>query len=472
VKVVNTRTQYKDALAGFVPEIVLSDHSLPAFNSIEALDILRKSGLEIPFILVTGAVSEEFAVIAVKKGVDDYILKDRLHRLPVAVVSALEKYRAEAERKRTEIEKEHARQRIEESQKQYIQLVHDLPVAIYTCDASGRIVLFNKAAETLWGRVPAISKESWNGAWKLYDKDNNPITPDASPMARAIKEGIKIQEEIIIERPDGTRRHVTTYPTPTFDSTGSLTGASNVMIDITESKKANLESLMLVDRLQLKNKELGQFGYMISHNLRAPIARILGLASIFDIDPKENQFIIDKIVEAANDLDMIVKDINTVVSIRNSDKEKKEFVSFETQLRLVTQVLHDEISQSKATINYDFHQAKGAFTIKNYFYSVLYNIISNAIKFRSAVTPLEINVRAEVVNDFICLSIQDNGTGIDLNRNGNKIFGLFKRFNPDVPGKGVGLHLVKTQVEALGGKVEVKSKINEGSSFSIFLPNN
>ncbi len=470
VKVVNTRNQYKTALQEFKPEIILSDHGLPAFNSIEALEILRKSKLDIPFILVTGAVSEEFAVVAVQKGVDDYILKDRLHRLPVAVTNALEKYRVEAERKKTEREKEEVRKRIEESEKLYNQLVHDLPAAVYTCDSHGNIVIHNKAAEVLWGRVPDISKEKWSGAWKLYDKENTPIKHEFSPMARAIKEGIKIEEEIIIERPDGTKRHVVMHPTPTFNSDGVITGASNMMIDITEIKKANVETLMLVDRLQLKNKELGQFGYMISHNLRAPIARILGLASIFDVDPKENKFIIDKIAEAANDLDTIVRDINTVVSVRNSEKGKREFVLFETQLRLVMQVLHQDISQSKAVITSDFQHAKGVFTIRNYFYSILYNILSNAIKFKLPEGPLHIHIHATEENNYICLSVRDNGSGIDLHKNGTKLFGLFKKLNHSVPGKGVGLHLVKTQVESLGGRVEVKSKINEGSEFSIYLP--
>jgi light-regulated signal transduction histidine kinase (bacteriophytochrome) len=277
-------------------------------------------------------------------------------------------------------------------------------------------------------------------------------------------------EEIVIERPDGTRRNVMTHPSPNFDSAGRLTGASNVMIDITESKRASLESLLLVDRLQLKNKELGQFGYMISHNLRAPIARILGLASIFGVEPSENKFIVDKIAEATMELDTIVRDINIVISARNSEKEKKEFVSFENQLRLVMQMLHEEIAHSKACITSDFQQVKGVFTVRNYFYSILYNVLSNAIKFRSPEVPLSIHIHTHEDGNYMCLSVKDNGMGIDLAKNGSKLFGLFKTFSQNVAGKGIGLHLAKTQVESLGGKVEVDSKINEGSEFRIYLP--
>jgi len=90
-KVVDTRADYIEALTSFRPDIVLSDHSLPEFNSIEALSLLKSHGLDIPFILVTGNVSEEFAAKMIKEGAWDYILKDRIQRLPNAVTNALEK---------------------------------------------------------------------------------------------------------------------------------------------------------------------------------------------------------------------------------------------------------------------------------------------------------------------------------------------------------------------------------------------
>ena len=255
VKVVDTQSEFKNALTHHCPDIVLSDQSLPDFNAISALEILRSSGIEIPFILVTGAVCEEFGVEAIGKGADDYILKDRLFRLPIAVRGALEKYRIERERKKDEAEKELARRKIEESERQYVQLVHDLPAAVYTCDVNGRILLYNKAAIELWGREPEIGEEFWCGSLKLYDIENNLIPKDESPMMMAIKKGIKPEGcEMIVERPDETRRHVMVYPSPNFNSDGQVVGATNTMIDITECTKANLEALMLVDRLQLKTR--------------------------------------------------------------------------------------------------------------------------------------------------------------------------------------------------------------------------
>ena len=709
LRVVDTQEQYERGLAEFKPEIVISDHSLPSFNSLDALHILQQSGHKIPFILVTGAVSEEFAADAMHEGADDYILKDRMQRLPVAIIGALKKYSVEREKEKKEIllrnidinsldmicsidvagrfvhisaasqrilgylplelqgrkhidlvveedkeialdvvdrvmngtpvtmfenryhtkdgrivpmlwsarwessdqtmycvakdatEKKKAeetiaaerkrlsdlfltapismcilkgkdhvfelanpvylqkwalkdvegkpmrevfpdgegqeilerldvvyktgdclftnesmekvdvhgtptkiyinrvfqpyrgangniegifyfgvnvtdqvimRQKVEESKQEYVHMIQNLPVAIYTCDAEGEIVLYNKAASELWGRVPQAGTDKWTGSWKSYDHDGAPMPPDNCSMARAIKGGKNVHsEEIVIERPYGTRRNVVPYASPNFNSRGIVTGAINVLIDITNRKKVEIETLTLVDQLEFKNSELKQFAYMVSHNLRAPIARILGLASIFAQDSNETGYILDKITEAAVDLDDVVRDLNTVLSARHSEGIKVEYVDFETELNLIRHLLDSEIKESKAVISVDFKTVKGATTVSSYIYSIIYNLLSNSIKYRLPDVPLRVHFQSTEDEKFVCLLVKDNGTGIDLTKNSGKIFGLYKRFHgSEIPGKGIGLHLVKTHAESLGGRVEVESKLNEGIQFKIYLP--
>lgn len=465
IKVVDTRLEYETALREFKPEIIISDHSLPSFNSLEAMDILKSSGLDIPFILVTGTVSDEFASQAIKKGAVDYILKDRLQRLPSALFSALDISRMEKERLKTE-------EKVRESEKQYFDLIQRLPAAVYTCDVQGRILLYNNAAVELWGCSPAGAKETWCGSNIMLDSYGRKITPSASPMARAIKEGKNIfGEEIIIERPDGTRRHVLSHPSLNFNSAGEIIGGTDMLIDITDRKRAELQTLTLVDSLQSRNKELSQFAYMVSHHLRAPIARILGLASIFDTNPEENNFIVEKIIEGTNELDEVVRDINLVISARNPEVETMEYVEFEKKLRLITKVMEKEITETHAWITSDFADAPKTFTNSNYLYSIVSNLLSNALKFRSPDRPLHVHLKSFKVENFICLSIKDNGRGIDMEKNGKHVFSIYKRFHGNsIPGKGVGLHLVKAQVESLGGKIELRSEINEGTEFRIYLP--
>lgn len=115
-------------------------------------------------------------------------------------------------------------------------LFNNLPVAIYSCDEQGYITSYNKAAVKLWGRNPETGKDLWCGSWKIFKPNGDPLPLDSCPMARALKEGKPIEgEEIIVQRPDGSRRNVIPHPVPVF-SAGRLTGAVNTLIDITEQK--------------------------------------------------------------------------------------------------------------------------------------------------------------------------------------------------------------------------------------------
>jgi PAS domain S-box-containing protein len=122
----------------------------------------------------------------------------------------------------------------------------NLPVAIYTCDHLGYINSYNEAAARLWGRKPVIGKELWCGSWKTLQPTGEPLLFDECPMVRALKEKRAIEGvEILIQRPDGTKRNVLPYPVPTFDSSGALTGAINTLIDVTEQRKDDEQQSML-----------------------------------------------------------------------------------------------------------------------------------------------------------------------------------------------------------------------------------
>ena len=135
-------------------------------------------------------------------------------------------------------EQREAELRLSESQAHYQQLVDGLPVPIYTCDAQGRILIFNKAAENLWGRAPEIGKDLWCGSSKIYKPDGSPLPLDECPMAVVLAEARPVLgQEIIIERPNGERIYVAPHPYPVFNESGDLTGAVNLLVDISEQKR-------------------------------------------------------------------------------------------------------------------------------------------------------------------------------------------------------------------------------------------
>ena len=129
--------------------------------------------------------------------------------------------------------------RLQQSEARYRELVQALPAAVYTCDERGRITLYNQAAVALWGREPEVGKDLWCGSWKIYRPDGAPLPLDECPMAVTLREGRAIHgEEIVIERPDGTRRHVLPHPEPMRNATGTVVGAVNMLMDITDRKQA------------------------------------------------------------------------------------------------------------------------------------------------------------------------------------------------------------------------------------------
>lgn len=130
-------------------------------------------------------------------------------------------------------------QALRHSEARYRDLIQALPAAVYTCDERGRITLYNQAAVALWGREPEIGRDLWCGSWKIYRPDGQPLPLDECPMALTLREGRPIRgREIVIERPDGTKRHVLPHPEPIWDDAGKVMGAVNMLVDITETKRA------------------------------------------------------------------------------------------------------------------------------------------------------------------------------------------------------------------------------------------
>ena len=144
---------------------------------------------------------------------------------------------------------------VHERERRFRELLEALPAAIYTTDAVGRITYYNNAAAELWGHRPTLGSCEWCGSWKLFWPDGTPLPHDQCPMAVALKENRAVRGmEAIAERPDGTRVPFIPYPTPLYDEAGRLTGAVNMLVDITERKRAEEQQALLVRELHHRVK--------------------------------------------------------------------------------------------------------------------------------------------------------------------------------------------------------------------------
>ncbi|WP_333820678.1 two-component regulator propeller domain-containing protein [Ohtaekwangia sp.] len=226
--------------------------------------------------------------------------------------------------------------------------------------------------------------------------------------------------------------------------------------------------------LEEYNQQLEQFAYISAHNLRAPVARILGLGYVLEItrnNPDEREQILDKIVYTTRELDRVVKDLNTVLEVRKNTTAVIVPVNLKEELQMIRISLEKEIQESNAVILEDFSGVEVIYTIKPYMHSILINLISNAIKYRHPRRNPVIEIRSETVGEYIYMTVRDNGLGMDLSLYKDKLFTLYSRFHLHVEGKGMGLYLVRTQVNALGGKIEADSQLNEGTTFRLWIQN-
>ncbi len=230
-----------------------------------------------------------------------------------------------------------------------------------------------------------------------------------------------------------------------------------------------------LDNLIKKNEDLEQFSYIISHNIRAPIARIQGLLNIFNREnfgDESNKEIFKYIEYATISLDTVIKDLTLILTIRKDLNKVKEEIDIVALIQSELFFFADQISTSEALIEKQL-EVKTLFSIKGYLQNIVHNLISNAVKYRSPQKRLKIKISTTQEKNNMVLTIQDNGLGIDLAKTDlYKIFGLYQRMHTHVEGKGLGLYLVKTQVDALEGRISIESKPNEGATFKVYFPIN
>jgi PAS domain S-box-containing protein len=247
-------------------------------------------------------------------------------------------------------------------------------------------------------------------------------------------------------------------------------------IDITSRKKFEEELLISKRNLEVaayeleeQNRQLDEFAHIISHNLRAPVANIKALLNFISESSQlsEYQLICEKIRNVTHNISETMNELMEMIKIRKTHDIERVEIRFKDVLDKVVQSLEGELIESGATVTYNFNNAPKIYYSKPYLESILQNLISNAIKYRSPDRIPEIYVSTDIIISGIELRVQDNGLGIDLDQHGSKLFGLHKTFHENSEARGVGLFLTKTQIETLGGNIWAESKVNEGTTFVI-----
>ncbi len=302
--------------------------------------------------------------------------------------------------------------------------------------------------------------------------------PESDPAAsQRIREKyqslLPFSEEILNYKKNGEKLWFAIDVTPIFDAEGHLINYIAIETDITEKKEDEVKLTKLADDLLKHNRNLKQFAYLVSHNLRAPVANAMGLASLLHkLDKHSTTYdkTTEKLQTSLHQLDAVIKDIGSILSTREvGGTAMRQQVNFREICQEVRQSFEEQLQDVGAEVTLEIDPAFQILTIRAYLYSILHNLFSNAIKFRDAERPLALSLQVSKDKRGYLVTFTDNGLGMDMHLVENQLFKLYNRFHPDIQGKGMGLYLVKTQVETIGGKIQVSSAPGEGTTFRLLL---
>ncbi|MFV8326457.1 CheR family methyltransferase [Flavobacterium sp. ZS1P14] len=472
-------------------EIIAKNSSFENFEVTHTFsEIGEKIMLLNAHLIVQKVNSEQLILLAIADVTDIRKLAIELQaKENIALVEQLE-----AEKK--------ALKRIQDSKKYYRNLIQSLPVAVYTCDNNGYIQLYNKAAVELWGRKPEIGKDLWCGSFQISNTDGSSLPLDQCPMAIALKEERAVlEQEIIVERPNGEKRFVLPNPRPIFDEDGKLSGCINTLIDITDQKRIESELIeskvfaelatLIAEEAKSKAEEATrtaedamkakqQFLSNMSHEIRTPMNAIIGFTRVIlktDLSEKQKEYL-NAIKLSGDTLIALINDILDLAKVDAGKMifEKKPFkmaVSISSMLQLFETKIQEK--NLKLVVNYDKKIPDVLLGDSIRLHQIILNLVSNAVKFTSKGSILvNVNLLFEDEEKVIIeFAITDSGIGIPKD-NIDLIFENFQQSTNGTSslygGTGLGLAIVKQLVTSQGGSIRVKSKINEGSTFSFTLP--
>lgn len=319
--------------------------------------------------------------------------------------------------------------------------------------------------------ILGYTKEQWladDNFWRnhLYEVEKDFIINRFKIFENSFE---KHQFEYQMVAADGKIIWIRDIVSPMLSDAGYKTSLRGIMIDITESKKVESdlqESFRLVSD---QNKRMLNFSHLVSHNLRSHTSNIQSIINLIEItsntDEQQELFGMLKIVSI--DLDETIYKLHEMINVQNTANIILKKTNLKQHIEKAIFTLENIVFLNKAEIENKVSHKINIMFNPAYLDNILINLLLNSIKFKHPERNPKIIIDTEEDEDFIILIINDNGIGIDMHKNGEKIFGLFQALHNNKASRQFGLFMSKSQIETMKGKISVESELDKGSVFKI-----
>ena len=465
---VDTARTMQEALDRQRWDLVIADHVMPGFSSKEALALVKKKNLDLPFIIVSGHIRQDEAAAVMAAGAHDYVMKDRLARLGPAVKRELREGEVREARKLSE-------EALRESEERFRFIVESATdYAIFTLDMNGLITSWNLGAQWIlgYGEHEIIGQ---NGRIFFLPEDRKKRVPEIE-MKKALSEGRAGNDRWHI-RKDGSLFWASGCMMTFRDEEGSVRGFLVILRDMTEAKRAEETIKNALAEAEASTRAKDQFLAMLSHELRTPLTPISMAVSIMQTDHKLPK-------RWAATLEMIQRNLKLEAHLIDDLLDLSRIIHKKVELKVATIDLHQCIQRAVEICQCDIKAKDQRITVEleaerhhvrgdsARLQQVFWNLIKNAVKFTPDAGSL--TIRSANIDEKIRVAVSDTGMGIEQAML-PKIFDAFEQGDQAVVqqygGLGLGLAISKATIDAHTGKLTAAScGRGQGAVFTVEIP--
>lgn len=359
--------------------------------------------------------------------------------------------------------------RLRENEKLLFTLIDNIPLNVYLKDKESKNILVNKSsADYLNVKHPneLIGKNNS----EYFDTRTEKLLRKQDVQVLKTQKPIIAQEEIITKK-DGTSIPFLISKVPLKDVKGKTYAILGISINISNLKQKEIELTQLIDITSIQNKKLTNFAHIVSHDLRSHSANFSMLLSFLtkEKDEKEKEKIMEMLLTSSDGLLNALDNLNQIVDIHKNTNLAKTDINLCTSIDTIHKSLYALFKKNKVVFKKHLGKCKNINGIPSYVDSIIHNLLTNAVKYKHPDRNPIISVNTKKEGNKIVLSVKDNGIGIDLRKNGDKLFGMYKTFHANDDARGIGLYITKNQIEAMGGNILVYSEVDKGTTFKVYF---